>query len=170
MRRRSRLFVVEGDIRRTGRRLATEGLQVRNFRGPGALGVADAGSATHPGRASSRPPRCCAWPYPRPTPARCCAWTAPQVDAGHDPSVPVRRRRRAGRMPAGAAPLAGDRPEAQARRRRAPTKGEKAVDKALKTALRNRGISRRTEASYRKTYRTARLAARPAQGPAARRN
>ena len=74
-----------------------------------------------------------------------------------DPSVPSRGAAELGRMPAGPPPAAGTaQTQAQEKKKKGPTRGEKAVDKALKTALRNRSISRRTEASYRKTYRLAR--------------
>ena len=95
-----------------------------------------------------------------------CAGAAP-ADAGtvlrvdgskatrvDDPSVPARGAADLGRMPAGP-PAAGT---AQKRKRKkGPTKGEKAVDRALKAALRRRGISRKSEASYRRTYRLARV-------------
>jgi hypothetical protein len=71
-----------------------------------------------------------------------------------DPSVPSRGAADLGRMPAGP-PVAGTSQKTKPKKK-GPTRGEKAVDSALKTALRRRSISRKDEASYRKTYRLAR--------------
>lgn len=75
-----------------------------------------------------------------------------KVTRVHDPSVPSRRTSDLGRMPAGP-PTAGS---ARKRPKKGPTRGEKAVNSALKTAQRRRSIARKTEASYRKAYRLAR--------------
>ena len=73
-----------------------------------------------------------------------------------DPSVPSRGAGDLGRMPAGPPPAAGAAQTPKRKKKKGPTRGEKAVDRALKAAVRRRGISRKAEASYRKTYRLAR--------------
>ncbi len=73
-----------------------------------------------------------------------------------DPSVPSRGAGDLGRMPAGPPPTAGAAQTPKRKKKKGPTRGEKAVDRALKAAVRRRGISRKAEASYRKTYRLAR--------------
>ena len=79
-----------------------------------------------------------------------------KVTRVNDPAVPSTGAADLGRMPAGPAPVAGS-AQKKKKKKKGPTKGEKAVDSALKTALRKRSISRRSGASFRRTYRTARL-------------
>jgi len=80
-----------------------------------------------------------------------------KVTRVNDPFAPARGGAELGRMPSRSAPVAGIAQTNKKKKKKGPTKGEKAVDKALKSAVRNRTISARTEASYRQTYRTARL-------------